>query len=281
MECASGGNRTGSERKLTSLSFSEDYKMSLLNIPATSIEDVIESLDIIIGWSKTHESRMGYFPALYRKVTRRVKEGIIQGEFEDGARMEKLDVVFANRYLIAFEKYHNQQDPVRAWDHAFNAAQRWKPIVLQHLMLGMNAHINLDLGIAAVETADILGDSLSEMEQDFFLITDILIEMIDHVQNEVSQVWPMMRLLDWIAGEKDELIAAFGLDVSRNRAWKTARALANLSGDRRMHTISKLDRNVHNLGKLLLSNGPIFGILLFIARLGEMRSVPNTIEVLE
>ena len=255
--------------------------MPLLNLPASSIDDVIGQLDIIIEWAKENESKLGYFPALYRKVTWRVKDGIIRNEFEDSARMEKFDVIFANRYLTAFEKYHNQHDPVRAWDHAFDAAHRWKPIILQHLMLGMNAHINLDLGIAAAETVDALGDSLLDMKHDFFLITDILIEMIDHVQNEISQVWPLMRLLDRIAGEKDELIAAFGLDVSRNRAWKTARALANLSDARRDHTIGKLDRNVRNLGKLLLSNGPIFGVLLFIARLGEMRSVSGTIEVLE
>ncbi|MBD3275256.1 MAG: hypothetical protein GF372_08095 [Candidatus Marinimicrobia bacterium] len=250
-------------------------------MPASSVDDVIDSLETIIEWSKQNESKLGYFPALYCKVTRRVKDGINRNEFHDGDRMEKFDVIFANRYLTAFEKYHNQGYPVRAWDHTFDATRRWKPIILQHLMLGMNAHINLDLGIAAAETADSVGDSLQDMEHDFFLITDILIEMIDHVQNEISRVWPMMGLLDRIAGEKDELIAAFGLDVSRNRAWKTARALANLSGDRREHTIGKLDRNVRNLGKLLLSNGPIFGMLLFIARLGEMRSVSGTIEVLE
>ena len=30
-------------------------------------------------------------------------------------------------------------------------AGRWRPIVLQHLLLGINAHINLDLGVTASE----------------------------------------------------------------------------------------------------------------------------------
>lgn len=44
----------------------------------------------------------GYFAALYRKVTSRAKQGIADNEFEDGSRMEKLDVIFANPYINAY-----------------------------------------------------------------------------------------------------------------------------------------------------------------------------------
>ena len=66
---------------------------------ATDIDGVIQQLDVIIDWAHRHKSRLGYFAALYRKVTLKVKEGISEGFFEDGERMERLDVVFANRYL--------------------------------------------------------------------------------------------------------------------------------------------------------------------------------------
>ena len=64
-----------------------------------TIDAVIEALGRIIQDAKIAENPMGYFPALYQKVTIKVKEGIAEGFFENGPRMERLDVVFAKRYL--------------------------------------------------------------------------------------------------------------------------------------------------------------------------------------
>ena len=71
--------------------------------PAETIDGVIGKLDQIIDWSYTTKSRLGYFAALYRKVTIKVKEGIEEDFFEDGERMERLDVIFANRSLDVFQ----------------------------------------------------------------------------------------------------------------------------------------------------------------------------------
>jgi hypothetical protein len=114
---------------------------------AKNIDQVIQQLDDIIDWSIKSNSRLGYFAALYRKVTLKVKAGISDGLFEDGARMERLDVIFANRYLEAFEQNQKKVSPTRSWQLAFEASNQWWPMVLQHLLLAMNAHINLDLGI--------------------------------------------------------------------------------------------------------------------------------------
>ena len=120
----------------------------ILNLRAETIEEVIQSLDKIIEWSKKGKMRLGYFAALYRKVTVQVQEGIKNGLFDDGERMERLDVIFANRYLEAFEQYHTSKDPTLSWKQAFDTSKRWKPIVLQHLLIGMNTHIDLDLAKA-------------------------------------------------------------------------------------------------------------------------------------
>ncbi|HTI94128.1 MAG TPA: DUF5995 family protein, partial [Puia sp.] len=66
---------------------------------ATTIDEVLSQLSGIIAESRQAGDRCGFFAALYYKVTAKVKEGIEKGQFEDGARMEKLDVLFANRYL--------------------------------------------------------------------------------------------------------------------------------------------------------------------------------------
>ena len=72
-------------------------------IPATNIKEVVAELDIIIERCINENNKLGMFAALYRKVTLQVEKGIAVGRFDDGARMERLDVVFANRYLEAFK----------------------------------------------------------------------------------------------------------------------------------------------------------------------------------
>ncbi len=66
---------------------------------AKNIDQVIEGLDNIIDVSKKENSPKGYFSALYRKVTKRVKEGIETGEFDNGPRMEELDVTYKARFI--------------------------------------------------------------------------------------------------------------------------------------------------------------------------------------
>ena len=74
----------------------------LAAIPAvTTIDEVIEVLQSIIEWSIRAESRLGYFAALYKRITIAVGVAIEQGAFEDGPRMERFDVAFAVRYFDA------------------------------------------------------------------------------------------------------------------------------------------------------------------------------------
>ena len=50
--------------------------------PASTIDEVIERLGEIIASARSERSRLGFFAALYRKVTVKVKEGIAAGKFE-------------------------------------------------------------------------------------------------------------------------------------------------------------------------------------------------------
>jgi hypothetical protein len=69
------------------------------------IDKVIEDLDEILYDARRRKSKTGFFAALYRVMTIRVKQGVENGEFEDGPRMDKMDAIFANRYV----------DAVRTW----------------------------------------------------------------------------------------------------------------------------------------------------------------------
>jgi len=88
---------------------------------------------------------------LYRKVTIRIQQGVLNGDFENGERMEKLDVIFENRYLEAYHRYRNHQSPSKSSKIVFDKANNYWIIVLEHILFGVNANINLYLEIAAAK----------------------------------------------------------------------------------------------------------------------------------
>lgn len=151
-------------------------------------------------------SKLGYFATLYRNVTVRVRDGIAAGRFEDGPRMERFDVAFANRYFEAFDRALRQEQTTQSWHVAFHAARQWSPVILQHLLLGMSAHINLDLAIAAAEIAP--GKQLPGLKNDFFEITVLLSELVDSVQERIDRVSPWFHPIDRLGRRTDERLCA-------------------------------------------------------------------------
>jgi hypothetical protein len=211
-------------------------------IPATNINEVIAELDIIIAKCLAENSKMGLFAALYRKVTLRVKEGIAVGRFDDGERMERLDVLFANRYLEAYCAHCAGTSMTSSWQITFDASKNPSLFMIQHLFAGMNSHISLDLGIATAKTAE--GKPLSEMERDFNEINHVLSDMIDEVQKALEKTSLMMMALDWLAGNQDERLARFSLEFFRKRAWDITNHLYGLTDDLLPQKIAELDNQV-------------------------------------
>ena len=118
-----------------------------------TIDEVLVRLNGILDDALRQGARIGYFAALYERVTTNIRRALIAGNvFQDNARMERLDVIFANRFMAAWDAHTSGRRPSRSWQAAF--LRCWtRPGDLQHLLLGMNAHINLDLGIAAATVA--------------------------------------------------------------------------------------------------------------------------------
>jgi len=265
------------ERSMKLSSAGKQQAEPLTGLHAESIEGVITSLDRIIEWSKTHSRRTGYFAALYRKVTINVKQGIESSHFDNGERMERLDVIFANRYLDAFEAYHTRQEVTAVWKQAFEFSDRWSPIVLQHLMIGMNAHINLDLGIAAAQT--VAKDELPALKPDFDKINGLLASLVNQVQDELGTIWPLFKWLDRLAGNTDEWLADKGMTFARDRAWALAEKYA--AADDKQSVIALKDAEIFLLGLLITQPALKLRIILLLIRIGERGDVVSKIGVLE
>jgi hypothetical protein len=254
--------------------------MSLpMNDPATrsvTIDDVVARMDRVLDRCIERRSRLGYFTVLYRDVTVRVRDEIRAHRFDDGERMERLDVVFASRYLAAVEQYWAGTTPTKSWTVAFESALRWRPIVLQHLLLGMNAHINLDLAIAAAQTAP--GSELPALERDFDRISGLLTGMIEDVQNRLVRISPWMRVVDMAGGRSDEEIVGFGVSGARDVAWQAARRLAVVPRPQLDQAIALQDHVVATLARGILAPRWIVGWALGVVRVSEPRDVCAVIE---
>lgn len=246
---------------------------------ARTIDEVISQLDDVIARSIRDGSRLGYFAALYRKVTVKVKEGIAQGRFEDGPRMERLDVTFANRYLEAMDQFRRGQQTTRCWLVSFKAAAAWRPIILQDLLLGMNAHINFDLGIAAAEIAP--GDELLSLQHDFNEINNILAALVGEVESEINEVSPWIYFLDHIDPKADTAIVNFSMDKARACAWDLATKLAPLSPSRWKPVLDLRDLEMTALADLVWHPmGLVFKLGLLLIRSRESSDVTRVIHVL-
>ncbi len=248
-------------------------------MPAQTIDEVLAQTDEIILRTRREQNRLGYFATLYRNVTIKVKEAIAAGLFEDAARMTLLDVTFANRYLAALDSFLRGERPSKCWLVSFEAAAEWPPIILQHLLLGINAHINFDLGIAAQAVAP--GAALPALEHDFKLVNDILGGMIAKVRADVEQVSPWIRLLDRFDPRGEEQFINFSLGKARRSAWLVAHLLNTTSADKLPRKLHILDEGVALLGALVRSPKDLsLRLGLHAIRARESNDIPHIIDVL-
>ncbi|MEP0263197.1 DUF5995 family protein [Dokdonia sp.] len=247
-------------------------------IQATTIDEVILTLEDIIAIEIADNSNLAFFPILYKKVTERIKLGIAQKEFEDNPRMERLDVIFANRYLKAYFLYKEDKKPSLSWENAFEAAKNKKLLIIQHLLLGINAHINLDLGIAVSETIGKQGD-LESIHNDFNKINEILASMVDGVQQKIGRVSPFFYVLDKVADGKEDLIATFSINIARDEAWIFANEYHDTSDKEAV--FAKRDTSIGNLAlKLSTTKSRILRWVIRFIRWFESKNIAKVAEVL-
>lgn len=246
--------------------------------PITTIDGVLRRLDEIIQESRRRRDRRGYFAALYRRMTGRVLVGIQRGEFEDGPRMERLDVLFAQRYFDAWDGWHRGRPVPQVWREALTPTDEPR-MILQYLLVGMNAHINFDLALAARDLA--LPGGLLPLKRDFMKINDLLAEQLDAVQGRIGRFSPLFHAIDRAGGRHDEVVASFSIVRARQSAWDNAMQLSNTpDGPARSALEDRLDRKTADRGRLIATPGSLGGRALQMAAALELATVEDVIDAL-
>lgn len=204
----------------------------------------------------------GHFPAMYARVTERIQRAAADGTFADGAGMERFACAFAGWYL----RPRAGTEPIPgAWRAAWDVAGDRRLLIVQHLLLGINAHVNHDLPQVVVELADERGD-LAGLRADFDAVNAVLAATMPDVIRDLG------RSSRWVA------VAAasgggrwfhFSLEAARAQAWGAAERLHRLDAAGRRRETAEIDRLVRVLAHLVARPGRPVEWLMKLGRVLE------------
>jgi hypothetical protein len=235
-----------------------------------TVGDVAEQLRVI---ARGAGGALGYFPALYARVTDRVVAGIAEGRFDDGPRMGAFVSRFAGRYIAAVD---GDSGRARCWQACWDVAGDGSLLIVQHLLLGINAHVNFDLPQTVVESAQERG-GLVAVRGDFDMVNVLLAETATGVLRDLDRV---ARWTNEVASLGGGRVFNFSLRRARAEAWTTAEQFVSLEGDERSGRVSDLDELVAVLAYLITR--PVFpaSLLVGLARRLESRDPAEVVGVL-
>lgn len=244
-----------------------------------TIEEVLTKLDEIIICCKENKSPAGHFACTYRIMTAQVLKGIQQKKFEDNPRMTTLDIAFAQRYLEAWENYSNGRKCTHSWYIAFEATKNKDLLIMQHIFLGMNAHINLDLGISAASIMPYR--KINPLKKDFENINNVIASINQKVQDSLNKICYPVQLIDQLSNGKDNAILDFAISKARDTSWATAVIASNTPNFLKEQFINIVDYAAAKVATQILNPKIMTPALLKELKKCESNDIVKNIEILE
>jgi hypothetical protein len=205
------------------------------------------------------EDASGHFPALYARITREVETAAAGGRFVDASRMEAFARAFAGWYPGA---RHDGAVVPGCWRAAFDVAGDGRLMIVQHLLLGINAHVNHDLPQVVVALAPRNSD-LGELRSDFDAVNDILADSIPMVLRSLGAVSRWVNTAAVLGGGR---LFDFSLKVARRQAWEASVRMHALNDTDRAEYAVELDRLVRVLAYMVVNPGPVSSLGVALGR---------------
>ncbi|MGB8795715.1 MAG: DUF5995 family protein [Mycobacterium sp.] len=153
---------------------------------------------------------------------------------------------------------------------------------MQHMLGGVNAHIELDLGITAQNIAPAM--KLPTLHADFNTLNAVLASQVNGVVDDINQLSPELADLYQILAENEIFIINQAVAAMRDSAWRFAILLAVVPGFTRPLTIWARDRQVAAQADLIYHPSGIIGLIQATIREiadKESRDVVRNIQVLD
>lgn len=234
-----------------------------MTLPLAPILDKMQTQ--IEAWHALADRR-ATFLSCYRLMTGNMLAGLHAGRFHDAAWVDHLLSRFADYYFTALSAY--EHDPLTAppvWQLAHQACRQPNTLVIQHLLLGVNAHINYDLVLVLVELLERAWPQLTPAERatryaDYSLVNTIIAETIDTVQDTVIEpASPIMDVVDKAFGPVDEWLTSRLITHWREGVWQyTVRWLEAPTPAAQTAVRHAMERQaIHRAEVMLSQHGPL------------------------
>lgn len=224
--------------------------------PFQTAEDVADGLRQFEAWCFENSDLRGVFATAYLQITMAISEEMEKNEFHDNEWSARYLVRFANLYreaVLNYEKSELNQVP-KSWRMAFDLARDQDGFIIQHLILGINAHINHDLALALDDVG--IDPHREQKHADHNHINRILEAATVNLKQSVSEKYaPVLKRLDRGLGTLDDNITQFSITKAREHAWAMAVALTSVrAGIERDLFLISLDEQAAVLSRLILSS---------------------------
>jgi hypothetical protein len=193
--------------------------------------------------------RAGYFPAMYHRETSTVADELERGTFRDAAAVEHLTETFAAMYVRAFR---GEIPRPRCWQASWDVAGDDRRLVVQHLLLGINAHVNHDLPQAVVAVVDD-GARPDALAHDFTVVNRTFAVTFRGVLRDLDRVTRWVNTAARVGGGR---LFRFSLERARAQAWTAAQLLTPLDADGRRAYVAELDGLVTVVAGLVARPAP-------------------------
>ena len=183
---------------------------------------------LVNQWEAAHDRR-AIFLGCYRLMTSNMLDAIDAGRFQDDVWVSNLLHRFADYYFAALDQFdQHSPDTSAVWQLAFDATRDEDVTTLQHLLLGVNAHINFDLvftlvDLLAPEWTELTAERRAQRHADHMLVNRIIGETIDAVQDQViDRHSPWYNFVDKLLGPMDEWLTSRLISHWREEVWENA-----------------------------------------------------------
>ena len=164
----------------------------LMDAKITNPDEAATRLGCLRVVLRTQHDGRAPFASLYTDITIAVGDAIRAGRFEDNEWAARYLTTFAELYRVAFVAYVDGDHGAvpASWRIAFDAARDERVLAVQHVSLGVNAHVDRDLSHALVLVG--IGDhgaSRSSRHRDHNLVNDILHENVDNALASLAMTY--------------------------------------------------------------------------------------------
>jgi hypothetical protein len=200
--------------------------------PAVStVDEAIERMEEITAYldatsPRGSEDGLACFNFLYTTITKRVRDGINSGFFEDKAFLSQLDVDFANRYFNALRLFVvDEKDTPRSWAVLLEKRLEEDIESIQFAVAGVNAHVNFDLALAVVMTCAALRTepAYGTQHDDYLKINQIFSEEMQALRQHYES--NAVRRVDGALSPVLNLVCDWSVEMARDAAWEAAEHL--------------------------------------------------------